>query len=362
MIIGFFNSATNWGGGEKQFFDIAGDLAHRGHEIHFYVSAGSALHERLSRRDDINVHIIKVGSLSFLQPRKVGRLRRLFREHGLQAVFAILSSDLKVAGRSATAAGIQKVIYLRAVPIPIKNTWLNRYIFRRWATHVVVNSHATARSVLQNNPHLIASDKIKLIYNAVHTTEFVQRPYSALYEGRPEEMVIASVGRLEPEKNHAFLIRLSKALRKAGIQHRILIAGTGSLRECLEEEVRAAGLTDTIHFYGFQSNVKDLLMSCDMFLLPSLFEGFGFAIAEASLCQLPVIAFHTTSIPELILDGQTGFVIDTNSVEQAVDKILHLRDNPDSATAMGVQGRDYIVRNFDASEIMDELEKFLLTP
>lgn len=359
MKIGLFNSTKSWGGGEKWYFEMAVYLANSGYEVHFYLTEGSALHQRLNVTDKINLHFVKVGSLSLLNPFTWRRLAATFRRHALDSLFVILSSDLKVAGRAATAAGIRKIIYTRAVPIPIKNTRLNRYIFNNWVTHVLVNSEATRRSVVKINPSLIADSKIRLIYNPVNVQEFDEREYQPLYQKRTNECVIGSVGRVEHEKNHSFLIDLSAALNESGIPHKILVAGTGSLVEDLKQRASKEGLEQTIAFVGFQPNVKNVLMSCELFILPSLFEGFGFAIAEASLCKLPVIAFDTTSIPELVANNETGFVVEVNDVEAVVSKIKFFRSHPEIATSMGEKGRLHVIENFDERKVMDELERLL---
>lgn len=357
--IGFFNSTKSWGGGEKWHYDAAVYFYERGYPVHFFLTEESELHKKLQHFADIRIHFVKVRSFSFLNPFFVKKLASVFQSSCIDTLMVSLSTDLKIAGRAAKAAKVAKVVYVRAVPIPIKNTILNRYIFSRWVTFVIANSIATAASIVHHNADLVRRDRIKLIYNPIQTDRFIDRSYEKLYERRLDEIIIGSAGRLEKEKNHKFFIDLSAELKRQNIAHTILIAGTGSLEGELKQMVRANGLENNFIFTGFLKNVKDLLKSCDIFILPSLFEGFGFVLAEASLCEIPVIAFDTSSIPEVVVNGETGFVVRLNSVGQVIEKILLLKSNPDLAAQMGIAGRKYIRENFDENKIMNELSEFL---
>lgn len=357
--IGFFNSTKSWGGGEKWHYEAALYFMESKHSVHFFLTENSELHKRLKQHPDIKIHFVKISGLSFLNPVKVVQLRNVFKEIGLSALLINLSHDLKIAAQAATKAGIERIIYTRGIAFPIKNSFSNRYIFSHWVTDILANSKATAKSILQYNPHLFPKEKIKVIYNPLDVEEFTNRPFQEIYNRINKEIICGTLGRLEKEKNQIFFIKLSAALRGKGIAHKILIGGSGSLENELKQAAVSQGLSDNIIFCGFLRNVKDLLMSCDIFILPSLWEGFGFVLAEASLCKKPIIAFDTTAIPELVLDGKTGFVIDVDAVEDCVDKIILFKKNRELAEKMGEAGFNFIRENFEKNKIMNELENFI---
>src|SRR5690606_10184107 len=110
------------------------------------------------------------------------------------------------------------------------------------------------------------------------------------------------------------------------------------------------GVNENILFLGFVSNVKDLLMACDVFILPSLWEGFGYVLAEASLCKKPIIAFTLSSIPEVVIHNETGFLIE-NDVEECVKKVMVLNEDPSLRKKMGNAGYTYIMSNFSKNKI-----------
>ena len=101
-------------------------------------------------------------------------------------------------------------------------------------------------------------------------------------------------------------------------------------------------------------------MSADIFLLPSLWEGFGYVLAEASLSCLPVIAFDISSNAELI-DKSTGFLTEPQKVKPFSDKIEYLYLNPKERIAIGKAGQAFIRKNFDSKLIFKSIEAYLIS-
>lgn len=357
--IGFINSMDSWGGGEKWHFEIAIYFMEAGYNVHFFLSENSELHKRITNYSSIKLHFIKVTGRSFLNPFKVANLRTIFLKEKIEVILINLSHDLKLAGLAGTKAGIPRIVYTRGVAYPIKNSGLNRYVFSHWLTDILASSKATAVAILQKNPTLFPKEKIRVIYNPLDVEEFINRPYNPVYFRKRDEIIIGCLGRLEKEKNHVFLINLSEYLSQNQMNHKIIIGGIGSLESELKEEINRKDLNSNFVFTGFLENVKDLLMCCDLFILPSLLEGFGFVLAEASLCKKPLIAFNTSSIPELIAEGSTGFIVEVNNVKQCAEKVFLLKNNPELRSTMGENGYDYVRKKFGKEKIMKELEGFV---
>lgn len=357
--IGFFNSIKSWGGGEKWYYDAALWFSLKGYKVVFFTSPKSMLQQKLAASNSvIKIIPFKVGNLSFINVFKVGKLATIFKEEAIDVLVINSSEDLKLAGHSAKIAGVSKIIYRRGSAIPVKNTRLNRYIFSNYITDILANSNATKQTILQNNPSLFNKDKIKVIYNPIDVNAFANQQANIIYKKKINAIVIANVARLAPQKNQQFLIELSAALQAQQIDHTILIAGDGKLEQELKQSAKKLHVEANIIFTGFVQQSKDVIMACDVFILPSLWEGFGYVLAEASLCKKPVIAFNVSSNAELIADNKTGFLIDVNDVNTCVQKILWLRDNEALAESFGEEGRRYIIENFSSEKIMQQLETY----
>lgn len=360
MKIAFFNSIQFWGGGEKWHYETAVNFAQFHHQIYFFGHPNGKIQEKINAHPNIRFVPVNLSNLSFLNPIKLNQLTKTFKKEQIDVVIINHPGDLKIAAHAAHKAGVKRVIYRRGSAIPIKNKWLNRYIFKNWVTDILANSHATKATILQKNPRLFPSDKIKVIYNYIDTKEFLTRESKVKIFRENDEIIIGNLGRLSFQKNQKFLIDLSKMLSQQKIKHKIYIGGTGELENELKQYNEEQNTQNEVVFTGFETNVKDFLSGIDVFFLSSHWEGFGYVLAESSLCEKPNIAFNTNSMPELIVDGKTGFLIPPNDLNFAVDKIKFFTENSHLIPEYGEAGRDFVLKNFSKEEIIQQLQDYIL--
>ena len=103
-------------------------------------------------------------------------------------------------------------------------------------------------------------------------------------------LVVLQVARFMPVKNHAFSIRIAEAMRRAGIDFRMLLVGTGRKKSEIEKLVADSNLEQHVHFMGLRSDIPDLMTAADVMFLPSHYEGFGVVLVEAQAAGLPSVA------------------------------------------------------------------------
>src|SRR5690606_14243757 len=107
-------------------------------------------------------------------------------------------------------------------------------------------------------------------------------------------------------------------------------------------------------------NPMEFMSKADVFVLPSLWEGFGYVLAEAQLCQKPVIAFDISSNPELVVEGRTGFLVPVNDIGAFADKVQRLYENAEERRFMGLAAREHIRVNFDKKKQIQKIEGYLI--
>jgi glycosyltransferase involved in cell wall biosynthesis len=272
-----------------------------------------------------------------------------------------LSRDLKLAGLASKRAGVKRIIYRRGSAIPIKDSWLNRYYFGNIVTEVLANSQATKETVLERNPNLFPEDKIKVIYNGIDMERFLGEPVQPVYQKKDTgEIVLANLGRLEFQKNQKFLIELAAELKRRKLKFKILIGGEGRLREELQNLAASLDVERQVLFAGFIENPKDLICSGDIFVLPSLWEGFGYVLAEAALCRKPIIAFDCSSNPEVVADGKSGYLTPVDDVKAFAKKVQYLVEHPQKRQEMGESGFEFVRKNFDSATIQEKILNYLV--
>jgi glycosyltransferase involved in cell wall biosynthesis len=206
-------------------------------------------------------------------------------------------------------------------------------------------------------PHKIVS-----IPNGIDTSRFQPNPTvrQAVREQlgcAPEAFVWLTVGRLEPVKNHLELLRAFREVAAGHPHARLLIAGQGPLQAAIEQRIVELGLADRVRLLGLRRDIPDLLNAADAFVLPSLWEGMPLTLLEASATALPIVATDVGGNAEVVLEGETGYLVpvkDTEALAQAMLRVMNLSEADRSA--IGQAGRAHVVQNFDLERVVDRWE------
>ena len=388
----FCNTNIPWGGGEAWHLNAACSLSARGRRVLFICHPDGALYERVASIPHITAIPVRLGRLSFLNPFLRGRLVCLFKAEGVDALIMNLPSDLKAAGPAAAQAGVRHIIYRRGSALPVRNSLMNRYLYGRVISRLIANSEATKEQVLVNNPRLIGEDRISVIPNGIDIEAFdagLERarkaapllPRVAGKDGRGP-FVLGTAGRLNRQKAQHLVLELGKKLSDAGLDCRIVFAGAGERERELKRLAAKLGLHDRTVFCGFMPDLSPFWLGIDIFVLTSLWEGFGNVVIEAGLAERPVLAFAVSNLPELVVQGPAGsgmlFPLPPGAEGRALrsrgeegagsdcdaalkamaEAVLDLAASPAKLEAMGRAGRSNALR-YSQERCMDTLEALL---
>lgn len=304
----FFNSNISWGGGEKWHYDISTRIKNKGFKVIVVTDKKSELCRRI-QKTSVELAYITISNISFLSPYKIYSIYRILKREHIDSIIMNLSEDVKVAGVAAKLAGAKHIIYRRGSATPIRNSLINRIIFKHIITGVIANSEETKKTILQNNPRLFPREKITVIYNGVDIAENSHEDTDPLYKRNIGEIILGNAGRLSHEKGQADLIEVAGHLKKKNIPFKLLIAGEGKLKNELKRYAKVLDVEKEVIFLGFVENVNRFMQAIDIFLMTSFYEGFGYVIVEAMANRKPVVAFDVRSNSEIIEDGKTGFLI-----------------------------------------------------
>lgn len=351
----FFNSNRAWGGGEKWNHHFSLLLRDAGYEVFVVTNTESELYERLSEEQGIKLSGFPVSNLSFLNPISFLKLRSYFRRNKIDCVIMALPSDLKTAGMAARAAGVSKIVYRRGIAVPVRNTKLNRYLFSRIVDRLIVNSLETQKMVLKNAPDLIEKSRIRLIYNGFDVTDFDSQQAEPLIKKQNDEVLIGNAGRLTVQKGQKYLIEAATILRDKGLNFKIAIAGKGELQDQLMGLVRKYDLDKQVEFCGFVKDMKSFYASLDIFCLPSLWEGFGYALVEAMTMEKPVVGFNISSNPEVVEHNSTGLLVESGNVQKLSESLEKLILDEKLRAEMGKSGRKRVLENFNTPLVLGKL-------
>lgn len=357
----FFNSNRDWGGGEKWHFDVASRFHAKGYRVVVVTNKDSRLYQKLIQ-GDIEVYACEISNLSALNYGKVTRLKKFMQRKNVQTIILNLPTDLKAAGLAAWRARVKNIIYRRGSAIPVRNSPTNRFLYRHIVTQIIANSNQTLETILVNNPRLFPRERIKVIYNGIDLSRYPIDNTDPIIAREADELILGNAGRLVEQKGQKYLIELGSELKRRGYPFKILLAGDGPLYGELSAAVKQAGLQDNILFLGFLRDIRALMQTIDIFVLSSLWEGFGYVLAEAMACRRPVVAFDTSSNPEVIEHGVTGLLVDCYDIKKMADAVLQLWLDKDLLLRMGNKGRERVEKLFSVQRTVEEVEHLMFSP
>lgn len=302
-----------------------------------------------AKRLELPVHVIR-GSNRY-DPRLIGRVIDLVKTLQIDIVHAHeVKSDV--------------ITYLAAQfhAVPIVTTlhgWIGNGVKQRALIALdkrIVRGFdrviAVSRQIEQD---LIAAgmpaEKITLVHNAIVVERYRRTGQRGMLReavGCPiSHPVIASVGRLSPEKGHADLIKAIDIVRRAGKNVSLVLVGDGPERPKLVQQIKALDLESSVHLPGYINDPQRLLEEVDLMALPSHTEGLPNAALEALLLEVPVLATRVGGTPEVIADGETGRLVPAHSPDALAAGILEYLAEPESWQAMASRGKERVRSNFD---------------
>jgi glycosyltransferase involved in cell wall biosynthesis len=254
------------------------------------------------------------------------------------------------------------VVVSREVDFPLKDTFLNRLFYGKVASVVIANSYATKNTLLVSVPWL-SGEKIHVVWKGVDARRFRLPASGRLREEfhiGEEDSLIGFVGRLDEQKGLMTLLEAMAILVERHRNAKLVLAGEGNLRASMLEFLRNRNLDRHAYLAGFREDIPEFLRGIDFLVMPSNWEGFGYAAVEAMAAGKAVVASHVSSLPEIIDDGRTGLLVPPRSPRMLADAMVTLVDNPQLRNSMGKAGARKVENVFTLSTMVANVEMLLL--
>ena len=203
-------------------------------------------------------------------------------------------------------------------------------------------------------------DDIEVIPNFICQTDYARHPVDELrstlaLQGEP---LLVHVSTFRPVKRPGDCIEILARVLQQGISTRLVMVGDGAERTNLEHRARSLGVYDKCIFVGKQPKIVDYLSAADVLLLPSEQESFGLAALEAMACEVPVIASRVGGIPEVVTDGETGFLSEVGDVDKMAADAARLLSDPILRRDMGKRARESAVSRYRTDIVIPQYIEF----
>jgi glycosyltransferase involved in cell wall biosynthesis len=355
MRVLFITTGLKLGGAERQVVDLADRLAERGHDVAIAYLTGDA--EVLPRDARVGLHPMHCRKSVLGMAAGCLRLRALIRKWNADVVHSHMVHANLIARLLRLVTPMPKLIC--TAHSTNEGGRLVSLAYRATDCLSTISTNVSREAVAAFE-QCGAAPKGRMIpvLNGIDLTEF-----SYSQEGRdesrkrvfpyPGKRLILTVGRLVPEKNFSGLLHAFSSVTKAMPDAELWIAGGGELRAQLEQQRSDLHLDDSVRFLGVRADVPDLMRAADVFVLSSLFEGFGLVVAEAMASGTLTVATNAGGIAEVM--GGHGYCVpvgNQNALEAALLDALQLPAQ--EAIAKGEAGRRHIERNFDINRTIDQ--------
>ena len=171
----------------------------------------------------------------------------------------------------------------------------------------------------------------------------------------PDEKLVIHISNLRPVKQVDSVVRVFARIR-AHVPARLLIVGEGPELGRAEQLINELGVAAHVELVGEAQDVTGLLSVSDLFLLPSLQESFGLSALEAMACGVPVVASNVGGLPEVVIDGVTGFLHPPSEVEQMAESAIRILSDPALHARMAADGVRLATERFSAGRIVPQYE------
>ncbi len=351
MRILHLDSGSSWRGGQQQLHYLVEGLKRHGVQQHLAVRRGSAL---AARAADLGVPIRELSLSSEFDPVSLFALAGLVRRFRPQLLHAHDSRTLGLAVWLKSLGWGAGIVAARRVAFSIRgNPWW-KFKYGKQTSRVIAVSHHVRDLLIKEglDPH-----QVEVVYDAVEriSSQTPGRRSSARrrLDVTKADFLIGCVGQLTPEKGQELLIHGFSEILKAHPDSRLVLAGDGELRGEFQKLVRRLRLDHRIVLTGFVSNLDDLLPGVDLLVHPSLSEGLGSVLLKGMAYGVPICASRTGGIPEVVINGETGFLFSPGSREALVKAVLHARRNPDLARRQSERAKAMVLSNFSVERMVE---------
>ncbi|MFP4381246.1 MAG: glycosyltransferase [Candidatus Sumerlaeia bacterium] len=362
MKIFHINMHNAWGGQPNRVLTKSIELQKLGHEVWVAgpyrctlvqraEAAGLKTFDKLELRRGLRIPSFR---------RDVQNLTQLFRREKFDILHTHGSQDTWITAFAARKFTPRiPLVRTRHNIFPIKGHLLNRWLYHKCIDHVItvspqVNVYLTSQGLKQE-------DEITAIYSAPDQERF---DCSRQYEGVREEfglaeddIVVAMVARLAPEKGHVHLVDAAAKLKDQYPRAKFLCIGTGRSRPDIEARIVEHGLENRVILTGFRKDVPRLLSAADIFVLsPVAGESLGTSILEGFLMKLPAVATDVGGVCESVRDGKTGFLVppaDPDALAEALEKLIQ---DPELRKQFGNAGHDMVLEEFTVEQLAKNTE------
>lgn len=358
----------SYGGSGIVGSELGKELAQRGHTVHFI---SSALPTRLTELNErVRFHEVEMMSYPLFEHQpytlalatKMATVAETERLDLLHVHYAIPHSISALLARESLKPQrhLPVITTLHGTDITLVGADRSYLPITRYGIAQSDGVTAISEYLKRATAETFGLNNVTVIPNFVCATDYQRRSVPALRaELVPnDEPLMAHVSNFRPVKRPVDCIEILARVRERGVPARLVMVGDGSERGRAEHRARCLNVAEHCVFVGKQPRIVDYLSAAELLLLPSEQESFGLAALEAMACEVPVIASRVGGVPEVVTDGETGYLSAVGDVEKMATDAARLLADDDVRREMGRRARASAVGRYSTDLIIPRYIKF----
>jgi N-acetyl-alpha-D-glucosaminyl L-malate synthase BshA len=348
--------------------ELGRELAARGHNVHFIASA---LPTRLTELNE-RVHFHEVEMMSYPlfehQPYDLAlatKMATVARSENLDLLhvhYAIPHSISAILARESIKAKryVPVITTLHGTDITLVGADRSYLPITRYGLQQSDGVTAVSKFLKQATIETFDFDEIEVIPNFISPDLYRREEGSPICrELSPNgEKLLVHVSNFRPVKRPLDCVEILAKVREKGGNANLIMVGDGPELSAVRHRAKQLNVQEQAIFVGKQARIADYLAVADVFLLPSQEESFGLAALEAQACEVPVIATRIGGIPEVVTDGETGFLSNIGDTEKMADDALKFVKDDELRRTFGLRGRELAIQRYSSEKIIPQYINF----
>ncbi|MDQ0285987.1 glycosyltransferase involved in cell wall biosynthesis [Desulfofundulus luciae] len=319
---------------------------------------------------DLGIKVVPIPLAGELSPRSDWRVLRILVDTLMAEKITIMHAHSAKAGlvaRVAAKVARTPVVFMTAHNSIFYEFWppwkkaafaFGERLLARYTHRILTVSEALRQELLIRER--LHPDRVVTIHNGIDPAPFrreVDRRAVLRSLGLPPlGRLVGTIARLAPQKGVSYFLQAAAILCR-DYQVNFVVVGDGPLRMVLEEEGRALGLGGRLFFTGERRDIPQILAAMDVFVLPSITEGLPLTILEAMAAGKPVVATQVGGLPEVVVDGETGFLVPPRDPQALARALAQLLLERQKAEEMGQKGRQRVMQHFTVEAMVRKIEE-----
>lgn len=362
-------NSQSWGGLEMNVFRLAEWLAEAGHQVLFLAPENSSANQKAKENTQLKVSSFESG-FKYGNIFAARKLKKILKKNQTRNILSSHSNDVNLMILTKIFSGnTLNVSYFQQMNLGRDKKDLFHTFFYKRLNHWISPLPNISKVTLTRTK--VNKSQMRIIPLCIKIEKFdnvsaQKEQAKEFFKLDTNSKIVGTIGRIDKQKGQEFLIKAIHQLRQEGFDWEIVFVGEETKGEegryfpFLKDLVQELNMQEFVHFHSFTEKTELAFAALDIFAMTSYNETFGMVTIEAMASGLPVVGSDKGGTPHLVQDGKTGLLFESQNVDDLMNKLRILLQNPDKIIQMGEEGRKVAQLKYSHRTEVREIEKLML--